>query len=103
MEAPKMAKKNTGKAEDSLRTLPNVGKVLEENLKRIGITSREEFLKRDPYQVFDELKERVDSTLCRCALAAVVGAKKGVPWHKITKDTAREYEKRHPLHKWGPC
>ena len=98
-----MVKKNTRKAEDSLRTLPNVGKVLEENLKRIGITSREEFLKRDPYQVFDELKERVDSTLCRCALAAVVGAKKGVPWHKITKDTAREYEKRHPLHKWGPC
>jgi len=98
-----MVKKNTGKAEDSLRTLPNVGKVLEENLKRIGITSRKEFLKRDPYQVFDELKERVDSTLCRCALAAVVGAKKGVPWHRITKDTAREYEKRHPLHKWGPC
>jgi len=98
-----MAKKNTGKAEDSLRTLPNVGNVLEEHLKRIGITSRKEFLKRDPYKVFDELKERVDPTLCRCALAAVVGAKKGIPWHKITKDTAREYEKRHPLHKWGPC
>jgi len=98
-----MVKKNAKKTGDSLRSLPNVGKVLEENLQRIGITSREEFLKRDPYQVFDELKERVDSTLCRCALAAVVGAKRGVPWHRITKETAREYEKRHPLHKWGPC
>ena len=98
-----MAKKNAGKVGDSLRSLPNVGKVLEEKLKRIGITSREEFLKRDPYKVFDELKEKVDPTLCRCALASVVGAKKGVPWHRITKDTAREYEKRHPLHKWGPC
>jgi hypothetical protein len=29
--------------------------------------------------------------------------KKGAPWHRITKDAAREYEKRHPLHKWGPC
>ena len=98
-----MVKKNVKRTGDSLRSLPNVGKVLEENLKRIGITSRKEFLKRDPYQVFDELKKRVDPTLCRCALAAVVGAKKGVPWHKINKDTAREYEKRHPLHKWGPC
>jgi len=30
-------------------------------------------------------------------------SKKGAPWHRITKNTAREYEKRHPLHKWGPC
>jgi len=98
-----MSKKDSGKAEDSLRSLPNVGKVLEEKLKQIGITSRREFLKRDPYKIFDELKEKVDPTLCRCALASVVGAKKGAPWHRIAKDTAREYEKRHPLHKWGPC
>ncbi len=87
----------------SLRSLPNVGKVFEENLRKIGITTKAEFLKRDPYEVFDELIEKVDPTLCRCALAGIVGAKKGVPWHKITKDTAKEYDKRHPLHKWGPC
>lgn len=98
-----MSTKIAGKAGNSLRTLPNIGKVLEEKLKRIGIATPEEFLKRDPYQVFDELKEKVDPTLCRCALASVVGAKKGIPWHKITKDAAREYEKRHPKHKWGPC
>jgi hypothetical protein len=103
MEAPKMSKKDSGKAGDSLRSLPNIGKVMEEKLKQIGITSRKEFLKRDPYKVFDELKKKVDPTLCRCALAGVVGAKKGAPWHRITKETAREYEKRHPFHKWGPC
>ena len=98
-----MDKKKADKAGDSLRSLQNIGKVLEEKLNRIGITSRKEFLKRDPYEVFDELKKKVDPTLCRCALASIVGAKKKAPWHKITKDAAREYEKRHPLHKWGPC
>lgn len=87
----------------SLRSLPNIGRVSEAKLKRIGISSREDFLSRDPYEVFDELRRRVDPTLCRCALASIVGAKLGQPWHRITKATAREYEKRHPGHVWGPC
>jgi|WetSurMetagenome_2_1015567.scaffolds.fasta_scaffold1243029_1 hypothetical protein len=95
------AKAGTGG--DSLLSLPNMGKVTAAKLARIGITTRKEFLARDPYEVFDELRKKVDPTLCRCALAGIVGAKKGVPWHKITKATAKEYEKRHPLHTWGPC
>jgi DNA transformation protein and related proteins len=98
-----MAGKKRPSGDDSLRSLPNVGKVFEENLRKIGITSRKEFLKHDPYEVFDELRKKVDPTLCRCALASVVGAKKGIPWHKITKAAAKEYDKRHPLHKWGLC
>jgi hypothetical protein len=87
----------------SVGSLPNVGKVFEAKLGKIGITTRQEFLKRDPYELFDELVAKVDPTLCRCALAGIVGAKKGVAWHKITKASAREYDRRHPLHKWGPC
>jgi hypothetical protein len=87
----------------SVGSLPNIGRVFEEKLAKIGITTKEEFLKRDPYQIFDELCKKVDPTLCRCALAGIVGAKKGVSWHKITKESAREYDRRHPLHKWGPC
>lgn len=37
------------------------------------------------------------------ALAGIVGAKLGLPWHQVTKASAREYEKRHPGHVWGPC
>ncbi len=92
-----------GRAGDSLLSLPNMGKVTVAKLAKIGIATKEEFLKRDPYEVFDELRAKIDPTLCRCALAGIVGAKKGVPWHKITKDSAKEYEKRHPRHKWGPC
>jgi len=80
-----------------------MGPVTAAKLAKIGIDTKEEFLRRDPYAVFEELREKIDPTLCRCALAGIVGAKKGVPWHKITKETAKEYEKRHPLHKWGPC
>jgi nucleotidyltransferase/DNA polymerase involved in DNA repair len=86
-----------------LTDLPNIGKTTAAKLRKIGIESAEDFLKRDPYEVFHELRTKVDSTLCRCALAGLVGAKKGQPWHKITKKTAAEYEKRHPGHRWGPC
>ncbi|MCU0237325.1 MAG: TfoX/Sxy family protein [Acidobacteria bacterium] len=87
----------------SLRSLPNIGTVTEKKLKQIGIRSAEDFLQRDPYDVFAELRLKVDPTLCRCALAGIVGAKLGLPWHQVTKASAREYEKRHPEHVWGPC
>jgi hypothetical protein len=86
-----------------LISLANIGTVTERKLKQIGIHSADDFLRRDPYQVFAELRRKVDPTLCRCALALIVGAKLGQPWHLITKASAREYEKRHPGHVWGKC
>ncbi len=88
---------------DSLRSLPNIGKVTEMKLHQIGIFSKKDFLSRDPYEVFDSLRQNVDPTLCRCALASIVGARLGQPWHRITRASAREYEKRHPGHIWGKC
>ena len=86
-----------------LTDLPNIGKTTAAKLERVGIKTAEDFLKRDPYEVFHELRTKVDPTLCRCALAGIVGAKTGQRWHVITKRTAAEYEKRHPGHRWGPC
>ncbi|MEW5900508.1 MAG: helix-hairpin-helix domain-containing protein [Acidobacteriota bacterium] len=103
MKTATFKKKMPARAADSLESLPNIGETTARKLRQIGITSKKEFLKRDPYGIFDELREKVDPTLCRCALAGIVGAKKGVPWHKITKDSAKEYEKRHPRHVWGKC
>lgn len=87
----------------ALGSLPNIGRVTEKKLNSIGIFSREEFLRRDPYEVFEELRCQVDPTLCRCALATIVGAKLGLPWHQVTKASAGEYQKRHPGHVWGKC
>jgi hypothetical protein len=101
MRAPK--KKRTPARADSLRSLPNIGPTTAAKLRQIGITTKKEFIRRDPYKVFDELRKKVDPTLCRCVLAGIVGAKKGLPWHKVTKQSAKEYEKKHPRHVWGKC
>ena len=100
---PKSKKERIPKPDDSLRSLPNIGPTTAAKLVQIGITTKKEFLKRDPYKVFDELRRKVDPTLCRCALAGIVGAKKGVRWHTVTKESAKEYEKKHPRHVWGKC
>jgi hypothetical protein len=91
------------KNNNSLTSLPNIGKVTAAKLGKIGINSAEDFLQKDPYDVFSELLEKVDPTLCRCALASIVGGKTGAPWHMITKETAKEFQRRHPEHKWDKC
>jgi len=78
-----------------LSALTNIGKNTASKLKLIGINTKEEFLARDPYEIFEELKIKVDPTLCKCALAGIVGAKKGVAWHKIVKEAEEEYKKRY--------
>ena len=93
----------TKKGPAKVTDLPNIGKTTAAKLERIGIRTADDFLKRDPYVVFQTLRKKVDPTLCRCALAGLVGAKTGRPWHEVTKAAAAEYEKRHPRHRWGPC
>ncbi len=95
--------KNTKKDTENLESLPNVGRVIATKLRKIGIRTVSEFLERDPYDVFDELRTEVDPGLCRCALASIVGARYGVKWHEVTAESAREYERRNPGHHWGKC
>ncbi len=78
-----------------LTSLINIGKNTASRLRQIGIYTADDFLVRDPYEVFEELKVKVDGTLCKCALAGIVGAKVGVPWHKIVKEASEEYKKRY--------
>jgi nucleotidyltransferase/DNA polymerase involved in DNA repair len=85
----------------SLEDLPNIGAVSAQKLKKIGIESAKDFLKRDSFEVFNELKEKIDPTLCKCALATIVGAHKGIAWYKIIKETTKEYEIRYPRECWG--
>jgi len=100
--APRV-KKHPIKKEAALTSLPNIGRVTAAQLNNIGITTKEEFLKRDPYQVFDELLKKVDPALCQSALAGIVGASRGVRWHIVSQESAREFAKRYPRHVWGKC
>jgi len=103
LKMPKSTKRRLPETADSLRSLRNIGPTTAAKLAQIGITTKSEFLSRDPYKIFDELRKKVDPTLCRCALAGIVGAKKGVRWHLVTKESAKAYEKKHPRHVWGKC
>jgi len=91
------------KLKNKIESLPNIGPVTAEKLKKIGFTTADDFLKQDPYEIFEILRREVDPTLCRCTLAVIVGASEGKPWHLITNKSAREYERRHPYHRWGKC
>lgn len=85
---------------DSLTSLPNIGKVTAENLNKIGITTKTEFLRADPYVLFDKMLQNIDPFMCRCALASLVGAKNGIPWPEVHKKAGQEFSKRYPKHKW---
>lgn len=93
----------TKKTKSELISLLNIGKVIAGKIEKIGIMSVDDFMSKDPYEVFEKLLKEVDPSLCRCALASVVGAHINAPWHKITKQTATEFIKRHPRHKWPKC
>lgn len=82
--------------QSSLRSLVNIGPKIEKKLQAIGIATADDFMARDPYEVFANLRTTVDPTLCRCALASLVGARLGMRWPEVTRDAAREFEKRYP-------
>lgn len=86
-----------------LKMLINIGPKMGEKIERVGISTAGDFLEKDPYEVFEEMLLKVDPTLCRCALASVIGAHVGLPWHTITKSTAKEFEKRNEGHVWTGC
>jgi hypothetical protein len=83
-----------------LTKLLNIWPTSAEALKKIWITTPEEFLAHDPYEIFYQLKTKVDPTLCRCALAGIVGAKEGKKRNTLHKTAAKEFEKRYPDMQW---
>jgi nucleotidyltransferase/DNA polymerase involved in DNA repair len=83
-----------------LTSLENIGKTTATKLEQIGIMTADEFLARDPYDVFNELVKKVDPTLCKCALANLVGAQENRPWHKVVEEAVKGFQKKYPYHQW---
>lgn len=91
------------KQKTDLTNLINIGPKIAERIEELGIKTSDDFLSRDPFEVFNEMQKR-DPSLCRCALASIVGASTGITWHKIHKKAAGEFDKRYPGHEWrGRC
>jgi len=62
-----------------LSTLPNVGKVLESNLLRIGIETPEQLTEAGAEEAFIRIRTQVDPGACLHMLYGIQGAIDGVP------------------------
>jgi hypothetical protein len=83
-----------------LEDIPNVGRAVAADLRRLGITSPDELLARDPYAIYDDLCRitgvRHDPCLLDTFISAVrymEGAPKK-PWWKYTAERKRELTAR---------
>ena len=84
-----------------LEDIPNIGPSIAGDLRRLGITSPDELIGRDPYEMYDDLcritGERHDLCLLDTFIAAVryMGGGPKRPWWKYTAERKRELAARN--------
>lgn len=62
-----------------LTELPNIGPVLADNLRRIGITTAEELRSAGACEAWLRIRTQVDRGACFHQLTALAGAEAGIP------------------------
>lgn len=78
--------------EQSLNKLPNIGKVLADSLKEVGIETANDLITCGSENAFIRLFT-VDNNSCLSKLFALEGAVQGIRWHNL--DESRKKELRH--------
>lgn len=74
---------------NQLTDLPNIGKVVAEKLKEVGIATPEELCKVGAEQAFIRL-QTIDEGACLCMLQGLEGAVQGIRWHNLPKERKEE-------------
>ncbi len=74
---------------EPLSKLPNIGKVLEEQLRQAGITNTELLRKMGSQQAWLKIREN-DSTVCLHCLYALEGAVQGIKKALLAKEKKEE-------------
>jgi hypothetical protein len=83
-----------------LQDIPNVGPTVASDLRRLGITSPDELLGRDPYAMYDDLCRITGQRHDPCLLDTFISAVRymeGAPkqaWWKYTAERKRELAAR---------
>jgi DNA transformation protein len=72
-----------------LAKLPNLGKVVVEQLKQVGIESAEELKNIGSENAFIRIKT-IESTACISMLCALEGAVQGIRWHQLSPERKKE-------------
>ncbi|QNU66066.1 TfoX/Sxy family protein [Ruminiclostridium herbifermentans] len=68
-----------------LSKLPNIGKILEQQLKEVGIDTIEKLRETGSKQCWLKLRE-IDATACINRLYALEGAIQGIRWHYLSDE-----------------
>jgi DNA transformation protein len=76
-----------GTVMSALSDLPNVGKVLEENLNKINIETPEQLRSLGAEEVFIRIRMEVDAGACLHMLYGIEGAIEGVPDKLLSVET----------------
>ncbi len=68
----------------ALSKLPNVGKVIEEQLIEVGVTSPEKLAALGSQKAWLEIR-KIDESACLNRLYALEGAIQGIRWHQLSQ------------------
>ncbi|MBO6122595.1 MAG: TfoX/Sxy family protein [Methanobrevibacter sp.] len=68
-----------------LSKLPNIGKVVEEQLNEVGINTVDELIDIGSKEAWLKIKE-VDDSACINRLMALEGAIQNIRWHDLSED-----------------
>ncbi len=75
---------------DTLSDLPNVGRVLEQNLKAVGIETPEQLRALGSREAFLRIRLQVDSGACLHMLYGIQGAIEGIPDKMLSPETKQD-------------
>lgn len=73
-----------------LTGLPNIGPILAENLRRVGVTSAEELRTVGACEAWLRIHAQVDSGACFHQLTALAGAEAGIPKKELPPERKTE-------------
>jgi len=72
-----------------LSSMPNIGKILEDKLIKVGINTPEELISLGSKNALLRIRE-IDQSGCFNMLCALEGAIQGIRWHGLSKEKKEE-------------
>lgn len=75
-----------------LTELPNIGKIMEKRLARVGIEDAETLLQYGSKEAFARLRA-VEGDTCFSSLCGLEGAVEGIRWHGLSPATKADLKK----------
>jgi len=81
-----------------LSKLPNIGRVLEEQLNYAGITTVDDLINMGSKEAWLKIRE-LDESACLSRLMALEGAIQNIRWHDLSEDDKRNLRDFYNMHK----